>query len=48
MQVNPCIDVKDFIGDPGKMAGGHFSGMTYGTWKCHHDANASCEPVKYK
>ena len=28
MQVNPCIYVKDFIGDPDKMAGSHFSGST--------------------
>ena len=26
IQVNPRIYVKDFIGDPDKMAGGYFSG----------------------
>ena len=28
IRVNQRIYVKDFIGDPDKMAGGHFSGWT--------------------
>ena len=28
IQVNPRIYVKDFIGNPDKMAGGHFSGWS--------------------
>ena len=29
LNVNQRIYVKDFIGDPDKMAGGHFSGLNY-------------------